>query len=248
MPMSSNGKKIALITGANRGLGLETARQLGRQGTTVLLAARELKKAQAAAATLKEEGIDARALKLDVNSAEDYATVAKTIDRDFGVLDILVNNAGVMIDNRSGNETSVTSAEVLRKTFDTNFFAVVGLTQALLPLLRKSKAGRIVNLSSILGSLTLHATKGSPIYEAKTFAYDASKAALNSFTIHLAHELANTKIKVNSAHPGWVKTEMGGEGAMLEIEDGAKTSVELATLPEDGPTGGYFHLGETLPW
>ena len=246
--MSSNGKKIALITGANRGLGLETARQLGRQGTTVLLAARELKKAQAAAATLKEEGIDARALKLDVNSAEDYATVAKTIDRDFGVLDILVNNAGVMIDNRSGNETSVTSAEVLRKTFDTNFFAVVGLTQALLPLLRKSKAGRIVNLSSILGSLTLHATKGSPIYEAKTFAYDASKAALNSFTIHLAHELANTKIKVNSAHPGWVKTEMGGEGAMLEIEDGAKTSVELATLPEDGPTGGYFHLGETLPW
>jgi NAD(P)-dependent dehydrogenase (short-subunit alcohol dehydrogenase family) len=248
MPMSSNGKKIALITGANRGLGLETARQLGRQGTTVLLAARELKKAEAAAATLKEEGIDARPLKLDVNNPEDYAAVTKTIDRDFGVLDILVNNAGVMIDNRSGNETSVTSAEVLRKTFDTNFFAVVGLTQALLPLLRKSKAGRIVNLSSILGSLTLHATKGSPIYEAKTFAYDASKAALNSFTIHLAHELANTKIKVNSAHPGWVKTEMGGEGAMLEIEDGAKTSVELATLPEDGPTGGYFHLGETLPW
>jgi NAD(P)-dependent dehydrogenase (short-subunit alcohol dehydrogenase family) len=212
------------------------------------LAARELKKAEAAAATLKEEGIDARALKLDVNNPEDYAAVARTIDRDFGVLDILVNNAGVMIDNRSGNETSVTSAEVLRKTFDTNFFAVVGLTQALLPLLRKSKAGRIVNLSSILGSLTFHATKGSPIYEAKTFAYDASKAALNSFTIHLAHELTNTKIKVNSAHPGWVKTEMGGEGAMLEIEDGAKTSVELATLPEDGPTGGYFHLGETLPW
>jgi NAD(P)-dependent dehydrogenase (short-subunit alcohol dehydrogenase family) len=122
------------------------------------------------------------------------------------------------------------------------------LTQSLLPLLRKSKAGRIVNLSSILASSTLHATKGSPIYDAKTFAYDASKTALNSFTIHLAHELADTKIKVNSADPGWVKTDMGGEGATLEIVDGAKTSVRLATLPEDGPTGGYFHMGEALPW
>jgi NAD(P)-dependent dehydrogenase (short-subunit alcohol dehydrogenase family) len=118
----------------------------------------------------------------------------------------------------------------------------------MLPLLRKSDAGRIVNLSSILASLSLHATKGSPIYDAKTFAYDASKAALNSFTIHLAHELRGTEIKVNSAHPGWVKTDMGGEGAQMEIGDGAKTSVELATLPADGPSGGYFHMGESLPW
>jgi len=138
--------------------------------------------------------------------------------------------------------------EVLRRTFDTNFFAVVALTQTLLPLLRKSAAGRIVNLSSILASSALHATKGSPIYNAKTFAYDASKTALNTFTIHLAHELAGTKIKVNSADPGWVKTEMGGKGAVLEIADGAKTSVRLATLPEDGPTGGFFHLKESLPW
>lgn len=246
--MSAKEKKVALITGANRGLGLETARQLGAQGITVLLAARDLAKAEAAAATLKKEGIDARAVKLDVDHPADYAAVAKTIEKDFGVLDILVNNAGVFKDNRGPNETSKTSEEVLRKTFDTNFFAVVGLTQALLPLLRKSNAGRIVNLSSILASLTLHATKGSYVYDAKTFAYNASKAALNSFTIHLAHELANTKIKVNSAHPGWVKTEMGGEGAMMEIVDGAKTSVQLATLPEDGPTGGYFHMGDTLPW
>lgn len=246
--MNSDRKRVALITGANKGIGLETARQLGAQGITVLLGARDVAKGEAAAATLKTEGIDARAVKLDVDAPADYLAVAKAIEKDFGVLDILVNNAGIMMDNKSRNETSVTSAEMLRKTFDTNFFAVVGLTQALLPLLRKSKAGRIVNLSSILGSLTLHATKGSPIYEAKTFAYDASKAALNSFTIHLAHELASTKIKVNSAHPGWVKTEMGGEGAVLEIGEGAKTSVQLATLPEDGPTGGYFHLGETLPW
>jgi NAD(P)-dependent dehydrogenase (short-subunit alcohol dehydrogenase family) len=246
--MSAEAKKIALITGANRGLGLETARQLGVQGITVLLAARDLAKAEEAVATLKKEGIDAQAIKLDVDSPADYADVARTIEKDFGVLDILVNNAGIFLDNRGPNETSTTSEKVLRRTFDTNFFAVVSLTQTLLPLLRKSKAGRIVNLSSILGSLTLHATKGSYVYDAKTFAYNASKAALNSFTIHLAHELADTKIKVNSAHPGWVKTEMGGEGAMLEIEDGVKTSVQLATLPEDGPTGGYFHMGEALPW
>lgn len=246
--MSIEAKKVALITGANRGLGLDTARKLGQQGITVLVAARELAKSEAAAASLKKEGIDARAIKLDVNNPADYAAAAKSIEKDFGVLDILVNNAGIFLDNRGPNETSTTSEDVLRKTFDTNFFAVVGLTQTLLPLLRKSKAGRIVNLSSILGSLTLHATKGSFVYDAKTFAYNASKAALNAFTIHLAHELANTKIKVNSAHPGWVKTEMGGEGAMLEIEDGVKTSVQLATLPEDGPTGGYFHMGESLPW
>lgn len=246
--MSSERKKVALITGANKGIGLETARQLGAQGITVLLGARDLAKGEEAASTLKKEGIDARALKLDVNDPADYSAAAQAIEKDFGALDILVNNAGIMIDNRGANETSTTSADVLRQTFDTNFFAVVALTQALLPLLRKSKAGRIVNLSSILGSLTLHATKGSPIYEAKTFAYDASKGALNSFTIHLAHELAGTGIKVNSAHPGWVKTDMGGEGAMLEIEDGAKTSVELAILPEDGPTGGYFHMGQAISW
>src|SRR5271170_7381951 len=246
--LMSDAKKIALITGGNKGIGFETARQLGKLGITVLIGARDLAKGEAAAAELKKDGVDARAVKLDVDNSADYAAVAKLIEKDYGVLDILVNNAGIMIDGRKGNETSKTSQDLLRKTFDTNFFAVVGLTQALLPLLRKSLGGRIVNLSSILGSNTLHATPGSPIYDAKTFAYDASKAALNSFTIHLAHELQGTKIKVNSAHPGWVKTDMGGEGAMMEIGDGAKTSVQLATLGENGPTGGYFHMGESLPW
>ncbi|NYF79657.1 SDR family oxidoreductase [Granulicella arctica] len=240
--------KVALITGANKGLGLETARQLGKLGITVLLGARDKTKGEAAAAELKREGIDARAITLDVDSPSDIAEVADKIAAEFGQLDILVNNAAVMVDARTGNETSTTSGEVLRTTFRTNFFAVVQLTQALLPLLQQSEAGRIVNLSSILGSNTLHATPGSPIYDAKTFAYDSSKAALNSFTIHLAHELKDTKIKVNSAHPGWVKTDMGGEGAVMEITDGVKTGVELATLGEDGPTGGYFHLGKALPW
>lgn len=244
----SEQKKVALITGANKGIGLETARQLGKLGVTVLVGARDVAKGEAAVADLKKDGVDAKAIKLDVNDAADYAAVAKEIEARYGVLDILVNNAGVMLDARTGNETSTTSDKVLRDTFDTNFFAVIGLTQALLPLLRKSAGGRIVNLSSVLGSNTLHATPGSSIYNAKTFAYDASKAALNSFTIHLAHELKGTKIKVNSAHPGWVKTEMGGDGAMMELEDGAKTSVELATLPADGPSGTYVHMGEALPW
>jgi NAD(P)-dependent dehydrogenase (short-subunit alcohol dehydrogenase family) len=240
--------KIALITGANKGIGLETARQLGKLGVTVLVGARDLAKGEEAAEVLRGIGVDARAVKLDVVDAKDRAAVAESIEKEFGKLDILINNAGLMLDSRAGNATSTTSQEVLRDTFDTNFFAVVALTQTLLPLLKKSAAGRIVNLSSILGSNTLHATPGSPIYDAKTFAYDASKAALNSFSIHLAHELKGTKVKVNSAHPGWVKTEMGGEGAMMEIVDGAKTSVELATLAEDGPSGGFFHMGKALPW
>jgi NAD(P)-dependent dehydrogenase (short-subunit alcohol dehydrogenase family) len=246
--MSAETKKVALITGGNKGIGLETARQLGKLGIAVLLGARDLAKGEAAVAELKKDGVDARAVKLDVDNPSDYAAVAKLIEKDFGRLDILINNAGIFLDGRTKNETSTTSQEILRKTFDTNFFAVVGLTQALLPLLRKSLGGRIVNLSSILGSLTLHATPGSPVYEAKTFAYDASKAALNAFTVHLAHELKDTKIKVNSAHPGWVKTDMGGEGAMLEVEAGAQTSVELAILQDSGPNGGYFHLGKPLPW
>jgi NAD(P)-dependent dehydrogenase (short-subunit alcohol dehydrogenase family) len=125
---------------------------------------------------------------------------------------------------------------------------VIAVTNAFLPLLEKSDAGRIVNVSSILGSLGLHATEGSPIYEAKSLAYDSSKTALNSYTVHLAHALKGTKIKVNSAHPGWVKTDMGTDAAPMDVVDGAKTEVELATIGPDGPNGGYFHLGEALIW
>lgn len=243
-------KKVALVTGGNKGLGFETARQLAATGVIVLLAARDMAKGEAAAKTLREEGGDVRAVKLDVALAADHATIAAMIEQEFGRLDILINNAGVMLDPGYGrrNETSTTTAEVLRGTFDTNFFAVVALTQTLLPLIRKSAAGRIVNLSSILGSQTLHATKGSPIYNAKTFAYDASKAALNSFTIHLAHELSETPIKVNSVHPGWVKTDMGTDAAPMELPEGARTTVAMALLGEDGPSGTFVHLDKTVPW
>jgi NAD(P)-dependent dehydrogenase (short-subunit alcohol dehydrogenase family) len=241
-------KKVALITGANKGIGFETARQLGKQGITVILGARDLAKGAAAAETLKKEGIDARAVKLDVVNPADIKAVTEKIEKDFGELDILVNNAGIALESFFGNSTLETSEETLRKTFETNFFAVVAVTKALLPLLKKSDAGRIVNVSSILGSLSLQATEGSPIYEAKIFSYNASKAALNAYTIHLAHALKDTKIKVNSAHPGWVKTDMGTDAAPMEIVDGAKTEVELATLPANGPTGGYFHMGEAISW
>ena len=247
--MSIHSGKIALITGANKGIGLETARLLGRQGVTVLVAARDAAKAKQAASTLGAEGITAVPLKLDVTSAADIQTAVSFIASKYGHLDILINNAGINAEGGfSGNNSSTVTQSSLRNTFDTNFFAVIELTQAMLPLIRKSPAGRIVNLSSILGSLTLHSDPKSPIAGSKALAYDASKTALNAFTVHLAAALADTKIKVNSAHPGWVKTDMGGEAAPMEVTDGAKTSVELALLGEDGPNGAYIHMGKPLPW
>ncbi len=239
--------KVALISGANKGLGLETARQLGKQGVTVLLGARDIAKGEAAAAELGKDGVEAIAVKLDVLDAADVSAAAARVEAEFGLLDILVNNAGMLVEALGENSTLTVSEEDLRATFETNFFAVVRLTNVMLPLLRKSAAGRIVNVSSILGSLTLHAAQG-PRSLGKTLAYDASKSALNAYTIHLAAALGDTKIKVNSAHPGWVKTDMGTDAALLDVEEGAKTEVMLATLAEDGPTGGYFHLGKTVPW
>lgn len=245
----SQGKKIALITGANRGLGLETARQLGQQGVLVVLASRKLSDAEAAAAKLKSEGIEAHAIQLDVTKAEDRVAAAKHLEKTFGKLDILVNNAGVASEGEFfGNNTITTKEEELRRIYETNFFAVVLLTQELLPLLKKSEAGRIVNLSSILGSLTLNSDPASPIAGLKMFAYNSSKAALNAFSILLADALKDTPIKVNSVHPGWVKTDMGTDAAPMEIPDGAKTSVAAALLGPDGPSGRFIHLGEELPW
>jgi NAD(P)-dependent dehydrogenase (short-subunit alcohol dehydrogenase family) len=244
----ANTTKVALITGANKGLGYEMARQLAREGVTVVLAARDQAKGEAAAEQLRQQGLDVRFVKLDVTNKKDYPEVVAFLESNFGKLDILINNAGISADGLAGTSVSGTTEQSLRNTFETNFFAPIALTQALLPLLKKSKAGRIVNMSSILGSQTLHADPSSPIYNFKALSYDASKAALNSFTIHLAHELNNTNIKVNSAHPGWVKTDMGTEAAPMEIPEGAKTGVALALLGEDGPSGGFFHLGQVLPW
>lgn len=251
--MSTLQSRVALVTGGNKGLGLEIARQLGRQGIRVVLGTRDLAKGQAVAAALQAEGLDAQAVQLDMTKATDIAALPAFFQQHYGRLDILVNNAGVSLDAPgSADWTRPTAGSIpldrLRQTYETNLFGVVAVTQTLLPLLKASPAGRIVNQSSILGSLALHSDPTSPIYNFKPFAYDSSKAALNAFTIHLAYELKDTRIKVNSAHPGWVKTDMGGEGAPMEVQDGAKTAVWLATLPEDGPSGGYFHGHERLPW
>ncbi|MBS1787719.1 MAG: SDR family oxidoreductase [Acidobacteria bacterium] len=241
-------KKIALVTGANKGIGFETVRQLAAKNVTVLLAARDEQRGAEAANKLKAEGLDVQFLQLDVNDVGSQENAAKFIADKFGKLDILINNAGIAKD--FGISASQGTLEHWRATFETNVFNLVSLTQKLLPLVKKSDAGRIVNLTSILGSLALHSDPKSPIAGSSSSgsAYNASKSALNMFTVNLANELKDTSVKVNAAHPGWVKTDMGGEMAPLEVEDGAKTSVQLATLPSDGPTGGYFHLGQTLPW
>ena len=240
--------KIALITGANKGVGFETARQLAKSGGVhVLLAARDRAKGVQAALTLQSEGLDVEVLTLDVTNEASIKAAAADIAHKYGRLDILINNAGISLDDAK-KKVSEQSLEVWRRTFDTNLFAVIAVTQAFLPLLAKALAGRIVNLSSILGSLTLHSNPASPIYDFKVPAYNVSKTALNGWTVQLAYELRHTAIKVNAVHPGHVKTDMGGPDAPMEIVDGAKTSVALALIGADGPNGAYIHRGERLPW
>lgn len=245
-------KKIALITGANRGIGFETARQLGEQGIKVLIGARSEEKGKQAEAELKAEGFDAEYIKIDVDNEATHDSAAREIEAKYGKLDILINNAGIFLGeefdvNGAPVPASRTSQETFRKTFDTNFFNTVSVTQALLPLVKKSDEGRIVFLSSGLGSLGLHSDPSSEIYNYKVPAYNISKTALNGYVVHLAHELKDTKIKVNTAHPGSVVTDMNQNG-QIPVEEGAKTSVALATLPADGYSGKFIHLGQELPW
>ena len=232
--------KVALITGANKGIGLEIARQLGHQGITVVVGSRDPQKGQAAADALKSEGIDAHTLKLEVTDAADR-DAALAFFQQLGRLDILVNNAGIMLEQSDG-----VTPETLARTYDANVIAPYFLTETLLPLLKAAPAGRVVHQSSILGSLTTNASGQIPL-EYLLPAYNSSKAALNMLGVIQADNLKDTHVKVNIAHPGSVKTDMN-PGGDLTVEEGAKTAVTLATLPDDGPTGGYFHLGETLPW
>lgn len=247
--MEQQAAKVAFITGANRGIGFETAKGLGKLGIIVILGSRDLEKGQAAARALNLLGIKADAIQYDAEQTNSAVAVFDYLNKTFGKLDILVNNAGINQEQLMGtNNSGSVSQEVLHTTFQTNLFAVIELTQKLLPLIHNSPAGRIVNLSSILASLTLHSMPNSPIDPAKAFAYNASKTALNAYTIHLAHALRETEIKVNSAHPGWVKTELGGANAPMEVADSGQTSVQLATLDKDGASGGFFHVGDVLPW
>ena len=241
--------KVAFITGANRGIGFETSKKLAEIGIKVILGSRDLAKGKKAVEELATLGIEADLIKYDAFDLDAPKKVYDYISEKYKKLDILVNNAGVLLTGNLfvTNSSTVTDKDV-KDTFQTNLFSVISLTQKLLPLIKKSDAGRIVNVSTILSSLTLHTAKDSPITPAKEFAYNASKTALNVYTIHLALELKDTKIKVNSGHPGWVKTELGGPNAPMDVKDSYKTSLRLATLNEDGPSGGLFHEDDIIPW
>ncbi|WP_125076312.1 SDR family oxidoreductase [Pseudoxanthomonas sp. SGT-18] len=238
--------RIALVTGATRGIGLETVRQLAQAGVHTLLAGRDRSRAVEASLKLQAEGLPVEAIALDVTSGHSIREAVREVERRHGRLDILVNNAGIALDdwNKAPSEQPL---ETWRQTFETNVFGLVEVTHAFLPLLRASSSGRIVNVSSVLGSSALQADPASDYYAIKLPAYNVSKSAVNAWTIQLAYELRDTGIKVNAIHPGNIKTDMN-PNAELDVGVGARSSVEMALLGADGPTGTFTHLGETLPW
>ena len=240
-------EKIALVTGATRGIGTETVRQLAQAGVRTLLAGRDAARTSAAAKALRDEGLPVEAITLDVTDSASIGAAVDKVKAEYGKLDILVNNAGILVD-AIDRVPSQQTLETWRSTFDTNVFAVVELTQAFLPLLKAAPAARIVNVSSQLGSLGLHVDPSSSIYGFKIPAYNVSKTAVNAWTVHLAYELRDTPIKVNAIHPGYVKTDMNKGGGEIDVPTGAKSSVEMALLDANGPTGSFTHLGRTLPW
>jgi NAD(P)-dependent dehydrogenase (short-subunit alcohol dehydrogenase family) len=241
-------RKIALITGANKGIGFEIARQLGMQGITILAGVRNQALGEAAIQKLRAVGIDAIAIHLDVTNEDTIDETAAFIDQTYGKLDILVNNAGTSV-REGGTPPSALALEDVRKTFATNVFGVFAVTKAMLPLLRRSEAGRIVNMSSEMGSLTINGDPTSfAAHMPPTLAYNASKTALNALTVFFAKELRNTHIKINSVSPGYVATDLNGYSGFLTAEQGAKMPVAFATLTDDGPTGGFFGENGVIAW
>lgn len=241
--------KVAFITGANRGLGFEIAQQLGKQGMHIILGTRDPDKGRAALDKLSTDGIQAECVGIDVSDSASIATAAQAVAGKHEHLDVLVNNAGLL--NDYGVTASQLPLDDLRASFETNFFGAFETTQKLLPLIRKSPAGRIVNMTSDLGSLTAMGDPEHPQFAAYAAGYQASKCALNVLTRQFAKELSHTQIKVNSASPGVCRTDMGGEDAPLSVEQGAATAVWLATLDAGGPTGRFFSStleGAEHPW
>lgn len=241
--------KIALVTGANKGIGFETVKQLAQQNIKVLLGARNETEGKKAEEILRAQSLDVTFLKLDVSNSADIENAKTFIESEYGKLDILINNAAVFLDGEwYGNNSATVSTQTLRDTFDINYFGAVELTQALLPAIKKSEAGRIVNISSLSGSFGVHLDEMHWLYALKPYAYSASKTALNQFTVFLANALSGTKIKVNAINPGWVQTSIGSDQAPLTPEQGAKSGVEMALIDENGPTGTFSNSGEVLPW
>jgi len=250
--------KITLITGANKGIGFETARQLGAQGMTVLAAARDEERGREAERALRDGGADAHFVQLDVTDAKSVQRAAEWIDREYGRLDVLVNNAGTASVARRGALPSQTSLDDMRAVYEINVFGVVAVTNAMLPLLRRAPAARIVNVSSEVGSITSQSDPASPLSQMMppSAQYPSSKAALNMLTAMYAKELRDTPIKVNAANPGYTATDFNDHRGFRSAAEGAQPSVYLATLPDDSPSGILWgHLWATgeggygrLPW
>jgi NAD(P)-dependent dehydrogenase (short-subunit alcohol dehydrogenase family) len=229
--------KIALVTGANRGIGFETCRQLSQLGLTVVLTSRDTVKGEVATKQLKDKGLDVVFHRLDVSAKNDIEYAFDRINQQYGQLDVLVNNAAILYDTFQSAVNA--DLEVVGKALTTNLYGPWLLCQAFIPLMKGSGYGRIVNVSSGAGSL--HYMGGG------TPAYGISKVALNALTRKLASELSGTGILVNSVDPGWVATDMGGRGGRPVME-GAKGIVWAATLPDNGPSGGFFYDGKPEPW
>jgi NAD(P)-dependent dehydrogenase (short-subunit alcohol dehydrogenase family) len=239
-------KKIALVTGANKGIGFEVARQLAASGCTVLAGARNKALGEQAAAKLKQEGGDVRYISIDLDDRATISAAAKDIDDGFGHLDILVNNAGIAWPG-DGLPSSC-SLEAIERDFRVNFLGTLAVTQAMLPLLRKASTANIVNVSSGLGSLTRSGDPAWTYVAAKFLGYAASKAALNMLTVQLAFELRDTAIKVNSAEPGYTATDLNQNRGTQSIPEGSAETIRLALLPADGPTGTFSNTQGIVPW
>ena len=247
MGTTKHDKKVALVTGANKGIGFEIGRQLGKLGLTVVLAARDEAKANAAADRLRGEGLDAHGVVLDVTEPATAEAAARWLDERFGRLDVLVNNAGINHEFGENTRPSQLDLGTLKATYETNVFGAFAVIKAMLPLLRKSASARIINQSSTLGSLGILSDPGGAWYGVNTLAYNSSKSALNGLTLAFAKDLAGDRISVNSTCPGWVKTDMGSDAAPRTVEQGAAIAVKLATM-DDPPTGKYLDDDGEIPW
>jgi NAD(P)-dependent dehydrogenase (short-subunit alcohol dehydrogenase family) len=246
-------KKIAFITGATKGIGLATARQLGEAGTKVIVGARDAAKGEQVVRTLREQQIDAETVVVDVTDTASVRAAAAAVQEQHGRIDILVNNAGVLPEVTAADRVKgPLDFRMFKDTFETNVLGAVAVTEAFLPLLRESEGGRIVNVSSTMGSLADQTDPESPYYGLVLPAYQTSKAALNSITIGLSKSLAGTKIKVNSVCPGWVQTDLGGPenraAAPMTPEQGASIVTKLALTGNDGPTGQFLDANGPVRW
>lgn len=239
-------KRIALVTGGNKGIGFEIARQLAEAGVTVLIGARNPERGKKAAADLSSAGLPVENIEIDLNDEVTIAAAAEQIAATHGRLDILINNAGI-VDANDGPPITASTTSV-RRIMETNFIGTLAVTQAMLPLLRKSEAGRIVNLATTLGSLTINGDPSSPYYSSRLIGYNASKAALNMLTVQLAAELQDTPIVVNSVCPGYVKTDLTGNNGFMTPEEGAKLPVEYALQGDNAVSGRFVEPDGNTPW